>query len=124
MLQIKEFVEEMPKEAKVVSVSISAIIGAVGIIYALYIFMGTARVFWIDTNGKKHFLSRIPIRRFGRGYIIRIGENALDNAATGELCICVPSGFEKLHRYQPVQIRYKNNMFSLHVEKDIKVKVM
>ena len=94
-----------------------------GIVYALYIFVGTAGIFWIDTEGRKRSLGRLAIRRMSTGFEMTIGTNTIQNAQTGNIYIRMPFHYANLYRYQPLQVHYKDNMYSLHVERDIRIRI-
>ena len=123
MLKVKEYIEELPTQTKVISVSVGTIIGVTGIVYALYIFVGTAGIFWIDTEGRKRSLGRLAIRRMSTGFEMTIGTNTIQNAQTGNIYIRMPFHYANLYRYQPLQVHYKDNMYSLHVERDIRIRI-
>lgn len=119
---ILSWYRNLPTPVKVATtVSAGALIGGFLIWYAWMILFRTAKVMWTDESGKAHYLTRVFIRRKSPGFTLRLTKNALLRAENDAFCILLPGLFAALYRYQPVAILLENQMYSLHVEKEIRI---
>lgn len=111
----------LPKEIRVLGITSSALTGAATTGFGIFLLVRSAGVFWVDGDGKEHFLARIPIRRKGEIYSLTVNRSSLMNAETGDLRIRLPGIFTMLHKYRPITIGIGNTTVSQYVEKRISV---
>ena len=113
---------DLPAPVKIVTtISASTLAGAVMLFYAWLMLFRTARVMWVDEDGRKHFLSNAFIQRKTQGFAIRLTKRALLKAECDDFCILLPGLFVAIYRYQPVALFLEKHMYSLHVERKIQI---
>jgi len=113
---------DLPAPVKIVTtISASTLAGAVMLFYAWLMLFRTARVMWVDEDGRKHFLSNAFIQRKTQGFAIRLTKRALLKAECDDFCILLPGLFVAIYRYQPVALFLEKHMYSLHVEREIQI---
>ena len=110
----------LPPVVKTVSViSAGTLAGAAMIFYAWMILFQTARVMWVDEDGRAHSLARVFIHRESAGFALTIRSKALLRAERDEFKVVMPAIFAKVYRYQPVRLKFEERMYCLHVERTI-----
>ena len=113
--------KEMPTEEKIVTVSVSGLIGAVMVVFGTAVLGNTANIYWVDEKNRLHFMDKAKIRKGVGKYEVRIRKEAIRLAQSEKLCIRMPGLFTLLHKYHPVGIFCEGSMYSLHVERNIHI---
>ena len=113
--------KEMPAEEKIVTVSVSGLIGAVMVAFGTGVLSNSASVYWVDEKNRLHFMDKAKIRKGVGKYEVRIRKEALLLARSEKLCIRMPGLFTLLHKYHPIGIFCEGSMYSLHVERNIHI---
>ena len=113
---------ELPTPVKVATtVSASALVGGLIFIYTWLILFRTAKVKWIDEEGRGHFLARAFIRRKSTGFAVTLRRKDVLSARCDEFSILLPGAFAAIYHYQPISLWFEERMYSLHVEREIRI---
>jgi hypothetical protein len=114
--RIREAWKELPTPAKTAVVTVSSIIGAGLLWYGLLMILGTAKVSWINEEGKSRFLARLPIRKEEGCISLHLRKKAMQSAKSCRIRISLPRYYTKLHRYLPLMFSYGGRIYPMHIE--------